>query len=91
LTYTPNFNGSNVAGMIGISKKNKNIIFLPASGYFSPSNNFREIGVFSYVWSSSLEKKHSDGAYSLGIAEYDVDLKGDYRVYGQSVRAVVRI
>lgn len=87
--FTENFNGSNVAGMIGRSKKNNNVIFFPASGYRSLSNTLK-FGIYSYVWSSTLEKKYSDGAYSLGIEEYDIDLNGDYRAFGQSVRAVVR-
>ncbi|MCQ2053628.1 MAG: hypothetical protein MJZ03_06840 [archaeon] len=98
--FTDNFNGSKIAGMIGVSKKNKNVIFFPASGYFSISNILK-LGVYCYVWSSSLEKKYPDGAYSLGCEGHDIglennvmlasyDLKGDYRAYGQSVRAVVR-
>lgn len=53
--FTDNFNGSKIAGMIGVSKKNKNVIFFPASGYFSISNILK-LGVYCYVWSSSLEK-----------------------------------
>lgn len=87
--FTNNFRDSGVAGVIGISKINNNIIFFPAAGYRCLSHISKE-GIYSYIWSSSLDRKYPDGAYSLGIEEYDADFKSDYRDYGQSVRAVVK-
>lgn len=86
--FIDHFGASGVAGMIGVSKRNKKTIFLPAAGYRC-LNHFGKVGEYSYIWSSSLDKHYPDGAYSLGIAEYVKDLRGDYRMYGQNVRAVV--
>lgn len=87
--FVNNFNNSGIAGFIGISKINKNAIFFPAAGYRCISHVSKE-HIYSYIWSSSLDKKYPDGAYSLGIGEYDTDFNSDYRDYGQSVRAVVK-
>lgn len=88
--FIEDFNDSGVAGMIGISKKNMQTIFLPAAGYRCLAH-FGKVGIYGYFWSSSLDKRYPDGGYSLGIDEYGNDLNGDYRIYGQSVRAVVNL
>lgn len=87
--FVQDFNGSGVAGLFGTSKKNERTIFFPAAGYRCLTH-FGKVGEYSYIWSSSLDKKYPDGGYSLGFWELGGNLKGDYRLYGQSVRAVVR-
>ena len=77
------FNGYKVTG------PNGNSIFLPAAGY--RYQDYRTLtGSLGYYWSSSLDEGHPNGAYKLRLYPDDYNWSGDYRVYGFSVRAVVR-
>lgn len=58
---TNNFNNTGVAGVMGISKKNYNIIFFPAAGFYV-DDKFYDEGAF--YWSSNLTKG------TMGLANY---------------------
>ena len=76
-----------VKGYKVTSKKNGNSIFLPAAGYRN-GDNLCDAGSYGYYWSGSLDTSYSFGAYSVYFNSSDVYLNGNFRCYGQSVRAV---
>ncbi|MCQ2190799.1 MAG: hypothetical protein MJY63_04085 [Paludibacteraceae bacterium] len=86
--WTNNFEGSGIAGRVGHSKKNGNVIFLPAGGAISGDKNstLHEEG---YYWSSTLFKNTMNGSYFLCFANYFIDWRGNKRFAGRNVRAVV--
>lgn len=86
--WTNNYDGTGVAGRVGFSKKNSNIIFLPAAGYISGDEN-TSLGSEGFYWSSSLFKNTMNGSYFLSFANYYIDWRGNKRYAGRSVRAVV--
>lgn len=82
--WTDNFEGSGMAGRVGISKKNGNAIFLPAAG-----QNGDNVGKRGYYLTSSLCPIMNDQATCV----YNWDIMFDknvatLRYYGSSVRAV---
>lgn len=87
--WTTNFNHLMRAGLIGTSKKNGKIIFLPAAGHYYDGNN-ADVNVHGFYWTSSI----FDGGANAYIqhvfgAETGVS-RIPYRHFGQSVRAVVK-
>ena len=87
--WTDDFNGSGVAGRIGTSLYNGNVVFLPAAGY-RYITDLSNAGGNGFYWSSSLYPYYSDDAYDLYFSGYNVDWVSNDRGYGQSVRAVVQ-
>ena len=87
--WTDDFNGSGVAGHIGTSLYNGNVVFLPAAGYRGSAYLYLA-GYYGYYWSSSLDPYLSDGAYYLSFYDYFIDWVSLHRFGGQSVRAVVK-
>ena len=87
--WVEDFSGSGVNGRLGTSKSNGATIFLPAAGYRNDSD-LSIVGLSGYYWSSSLLEDYPDNAGYLGFIAGDVDWYDDYRLSGQSVRAVLR-
>ncbi|MBR5210157.1 MAG: hypothetical protein IKV67_09945 [Paludibacteraceae bacterium] len=88
--WTSDFNGSGVAGRIGTSKKNGNVIFLPAAGQYADSDKLGDEGKKGYYLSSSLCPTSNDQASCI----YSWDLFMDknvatFRYYGSSIRPVI--
>lgn len=90
--WVKDFNGSGVAGQMGISRKNGNVIFFPSAGYFHEV--FKDdINDDGYYWSSSLEGDYPQvlklsmnfSSHSTAITKYI------NRYYGLSIRAVVKL
>ncbi len=86
--WTNNYDGTGVAGRVGFSKTNTNIIFLPAAGSISGEEN-STAGSEGFYWSSSLFKNTMNGSYYLCFANYYIDWRGNKRFAGKSVRAVI--
>ena len=95
--WTNNFKRSGIAGFKGVSKKNGNIIFLPAAGYRSGYSSFykeEDIGLHNggkrgYYWSSSLYGDYSLVSYSLNFFSDNFFHDEKDRSTGLSIRAVV--
>ena len=87
--WTSNFNGSGVAGRIGTSLYNGNVVFLPAAGY-RIDTCLGLAGYYGYYWSSSLYPDYSVFAYDLDFSDYGIDWFYSSRYDGRSVRAVVK-
>ena len=90
--FTPDFNGTNIKGFVGVSKANNNIIFLPTNGECNGTVIFRALPECTY-WSSSLcddRVSNSDFAYGLIFTENYIDWIPFSRETGLSVRAVVK-
>lgn len=88
--WTSDFNGSGVAGRIGTSKKNGNVIFLPAAGHYADWDKVSDDGKKGYYLSSSLCPSSNDQASCI----YSWDLFMDknvatFRYYGSSIRPVI--
>ena len=88
--WTSDFNGSGVAGRIGTSKKNGNVIFLPAAGHYADGNKLSDDGNKGYYLSSSVCPSSNDQASCI----YSWDLFMDknvatFRYYGSSIRPVI--
>lgn len=86
--WTSDYMGSGVAGSVGTSKANKNVIFFPAGG-----NKFDEklggVGAYGHYWLSSLSVDYMSNAWTMGFEEEDNnELSESCRNYGRSVRAV---
>ena len=88
--WTSDFNGSGVAGRIGTSKKNGNVIFLPAAGHYADWDKVSDDGKKGYYLSSSVCSSSNDQASCI----YSWDLFMDknvatFRYYGSSIRPVI--
>ena len=83
--WTNNYKNSGISGQIGTSKKNGNIIFLPAAG----TNNGYRVGETGDYWSSSSKNTYAFnmGFYSTYFNYNDIVSN---RPIGNSVRAVVK-
>ena len=82
------FNGSGINGYKFTSKSDSTkYIFLPAAGYCNGSDLYG-VGDEGYYWSSSLGTDGPCGAWSLYFNNEEVDMYGNYRYYGYSVRPV---
>lgn len=84
--WTTDFNGSGVAGRIGTSKFNGNIIFIPAAGEQSSVST----ADYGYYWLSSLSDAYSFSAYIISFNSQNFGIGRSARNYGRSVRAVTR-
>lgn len=86
-SWTNDYNGTGVAGMVFTSKANGNSIFFPAAGgiFDEGSDGQRE---FFQVWAASRDDD-SFGAYRMGAMSDSCILGGTHRVNGISVRGVL--
>lgn len=82
--WAANFMGSGIDGMVGISKKNGNVIFLPAGG--DSFNKGHERGSY---WSGMLGSQVEYAGYVSFNSRY-IQTYSHSRVEGRSVRAVVK-
>ncbi len=87
--WVEDFNGNGVNGRLGTSKKNGSTIFLPAAGYRNNAD-LGYAGDYGGYWSSSLFGSNSSCACYLYFNDVSFDWYDDYRLSGQSVRAVLR-
>ena len=78
-----------VKGYKVTSKINGNSIFLPATGHRLNSDLY-DAGSGGLYWSSSLDTSSSNDAYLLYFGSDDVGSGCNYRLYGHSVRPVLR-
>lgn len=88
--FNTNFINTGVAGIVGMSKTNNNVIFLPAGGSKSILNGSDPAG---YYWSSSFGKNEfsgSNNAYYLYFNPYNTNMIEHTRLDGRSVRAVAK-
>lgn len=78
-----------VNGIRFTSKANGNSIFVPAAG-LCYDGSVDGVGSLGYLWSSSLSKSYSKGAWSLGFNSDDVSMGDGYgdRYCGFIVRPV---
>ena len=77
-----------VNGMLFTSKTNGNSIFVPAAG-FGSSGSMSYVGSDGYLWSSSSFEDDTNSAWLLYFGSGNVDLYGNRRCVGRSVRGVV--
>ena len=82
--WSANFMGSGTDGMVGISKTNGNVIFLPAGG-----DSFTNEHRFGYYWSSMVGPQVSYAEY-LCFTAGAIYTYSHFRTNGRSVRAVVK-
>ena len=86
-TWTVDYNGTGISGMIVTASNDKNI-FLPAAGRCS-GENFSAAGSYGYYWSSSLAQDKSYNALSVSFRSDRVSRSGSGRYYGFCVRPVL--
>gem|GEM_PF-2008790 len=87
-TWTTNYNGTGVSGMIFTGKKTgykDKSIFIPAAGY-SQYDDLIGTGGTGCFWTSSSST--TDSATSLSVSSNGTDYHNCYRKQGQSIRAV---
>ena len=101
--WTKDFQGSKVAGMVGTSKTNGNIIFLPMSHSFSGDSIIIDNVDDGFFWSSTLSTvvnnngngydnkkgEHSGSGYYYKFVKGHIEIAHINRCVGSSVRAVV--
>lgn len=86
---TDNFKETGVAGQVGTSKTNGNIIFIPLIGK-SDTGEYVEANVRGDYWSSSLDESKSSTAYFTSAIYGEIKLYNlGGRYVGRGVRAVV--
>lgn len=91
-TWTDNYNGTGVKGII-VTGKNGNSIFLPAAGY-RWDTSLDSAGSTGYYWSSSLYTSNPSSAWIADCSSSNNSLSIDYgfgRCFGRSVRPVVQL
>lgn len=86
-SWTTDYNGTGVAGMIFTSNNNGNSIFFPAAGVVIDEGSVDQGGWFN-IWSSS-RSSYSWGAWYVDGGSKGCYLYDDYRCYGISVRGVL--
>ncbi len=87
--WSDNFNGKGVAGQVGVSKKNGNVIFLPAAGY-SDSEKIIDKGSYGGYWTSTRDYDNSYNAQIYTFYDQNITRFNYYRSNGRSVRAVLK-
>ena len=87
VTWTDDYNGTGVAGMVFTSKVNGNTMFLPATGYCDYSSVYY-IGSHGLYWSASWDS--SSYAWSLIFNPVYQRVNINTRYYGFSVRGVCK-
>lgn len=95
--WTNDFHATGVAGCIGISKYNGNIIFFPATGFYgqffklNSTSNIKPKyeGIYGAYWSSSLYLKDSEYAMLIGFQETGTTVEDRGRYLGMPIRPVV--
>lgn len=94
-TWTTNFNNTGIAGRIGKSRYNDNIIFLPAAGSYGgrSGKELEYVGSHGIYYSSSLSTIYPhECTFAMHVYKDDVNVEDLYgRTQGFSVRAVVGI
>ena len=63
-------------------------IFMPAIGYCRDSS-LDNVGSYASYWSVSLDGDYPNDAWKLNFNSDNMNIEGDYRDYGQSVRPVI--
>lgn len=86
--WTKNYQGSGIAGRVGTSIKNGNVIFLPAAGRRSKDALHRK-NECGYFWAVAVYEKNSKVAYYINAFSDCMNWKCGGRFEGRSVRAVV--
>lgn len=87
--WVNDFNGSDVRGRLGTSKKNGATIFLPAAGDYDIAG-LGSVGYNGCYWSSSLDEYFPYGACYLYFDDGFIDKYNGSRDFARSVRAVLR-
>jgi hypothetical protein len=77
-----------VNGYLFTSKKNGNSIFIPAAGR-AWGGSVQYSRSYGSVWSSMLSKDNVSGGQGLHFNSSVIDLNGDYRFSGRSVRGAL--
>lgn len=85
----PNFKGSGVPVLIGISITNGNKICIPSAGSLYGSEN-DDVGYDGGFWAISLDKSSPKRAFSLNFMGSELGCSPEDRFYGKSIRAVVK-
>lgn len=86
--WSDNFNGKGIAGQVGVSKVNGNVIFLPAAGY-SHDTEIIDKGSYGGYWTSTVNSVNSYNAYVFIFYDHQISGFNYYRSDGRSVRAVL--
>ena len=87
-SWTTDYNGTGVAGMILTSNNNRNSVFFPAAGMVFHNGSGGQGDGF-YIWCSSLVSENTTSAWLAGGSVDYGDLDQIYRFFGLSVRGVI--
>ena len=80
---------SGLNGILFTSKKNDNILFIPAAGYRSVNSvDYAKSNI--YIWASTLDDEFPDSAFYLYATNYFVDVSYYGRPRGFSIRGVMK-
>jgi hypothetical protein len=71
------------------SNINGKSIFLPAAGYMDYNSKY-SVGTNAYYWSNTLVDITGTGVYVLSLSYSNVNIDTDNRLYGQSIRPVLK-
>lgn len=84
------FDGTGVAGVVGESDKNGNIIFIPCAGYYEGSTNAKK-GKDIHYWTANLSEYDDSGISFYMTSSYALDPNGrSFRFTGFPVRPVLK-
>ena len=87
-SWTTDYNGTGVAGMILTSNNNRNSVFFPAAGMVFHNGSGGQGDGF-YIWCSSLVSENTTSAWLAGGSVDYGDLNQTLRFFGLSVRGVI--
>lgn len=86
--WVAHYDGTNCNGQLGKSKKNGNVIFIPAAGEGVGLGASYQNG-YGYYWTKSLYENIPFDAYNIHFSTGSFDAyDGTHRRYGMSVRAI---
>lgn len=89
-TWTNDFNGTGVAGLICTSKANNNTLFFPAVGYCD-SDSISKMGDLGRYWTSSLYDNYDRNAHFFRTVDASIAQGEVSRYMGLAVRAVILV
>ena len=87
--WIKNYKGSDVNGVLFISKINGNSIFIPAAG-FRFNSNLTGVGSYGSVWSSSFDADLPWESWNMCFGRSYTNMSDSGRFYGRSIRPVFK-
>lgn len=88
-TWTTNYNGNGMNGMVFVGSNGKSI-FIPAAGYISVGN-VSNVGIVGRVWANCIREEYPFDAYFFGFDSSNLSTNFGNRSRARSIRPVRKL